>query len=93
MLFTTKITFSESLSFFTLKSFKTIKVFSEKKTQKFVYYPVVKHTRSNRIILLHYRLHLVAGRTQELFVRHVSLLRVIGEGGKLKLAADMAQVR
>lgn len=31
-------------------------------------------------------------RTIELFVRHASLLRAIGEGGKLKLAADMAQV-
>ena len=31
-------------------------------------------------------------RIVELFVRHASLLRPIGEGGKLKLAADMAQV-
>lgn len=28
-----------------------------------------------------------------MFVRHVSLLRNLGEGGKLRLAADMAQVR
>ena len=31
-------------------------------------------------------------RIVESFVRHASLLRPIGEGGKLKLAADMAQV-
>lgn len=38
------------------------------------------------------RLEHIASRVLELFVRHTSLLRTIGEGGKLKLAADMAQV-
>ena len=38
------------------------------------------------------RLEAIVCRTIELFVRHASLLRAIGEGGKLKLAADMAQV-
>ena len=38
------------------------------------------------------RLETIVCRTIELFVRHASLLRAIGEGGKLKLAADMAQV-
>ena len=39
-----------------------------------------------------FRLEEIVCRTIELFVRHASLLRAIGEGGKLKLAADMAQV-
>ncbi|XP_070557668.1 conserved oligomeric Golgi complex subunit 5-like [Ptychodera flava] len=34
----------------------------------------------------------LACRTIELFVRHASLLRPIGEGGKMKLAADFAQM-
>ena len=40
-----------------------------------------------------YRLEEIVCRVVELFVCHASLLRPIGEGGKLKLAADMAQVR
>lgn len=43
-------------------------------------------------ILSLFRLEEIVCRTIELFVRHASLLRAIGEGGKLKLAADMAQV-
>lgn len=35
----------------------------------------------------------VAQRAIELFVRHASLLRPLGEGGKMRLAADFAQVR
>ncbi|KAM7439206.1 Conserved oligomeric Golgi complex subunit [Porites harrisoni] len=38
------------------------------------------------------RLEVIVCRIVELFVRHASLLRPIGEGGKLKLAADMAQI-
>lgn len=38
------------------------------------------------------RLHPIAARVLHVFVRHVSLLRGLGEGGKLRLAADMAQV-
>ncbi|XP_068713905.1 conserved oligomeric Golgi complex subunit 5-like [Montipora foliosa] len=38
------------------------------------------------------RLEVIVCRIIELFVRHASLLRPIGEGGKLKLAADMAQI-
>lgn len=38
------------------------------------------------------RLEVIVCRIIELFVRHTSLLRPIGEGGKLKLAADMAQI-
>ena len=34
----------------------------------------------------------MAARVLHVFVRHVSLLRDLGEGGKLRLAADMAQV-
>lgn len=34
----------------------------------------------------------VACRCLELFVRHASLLRPIGEGGKMRLAADFAQI-
>ncbi|XP_077981435.1 conserved oligomeric Golgi complex subunit 5-like [Glandiceps talaboti] len=34
----------------------------------------------------------LACRTVELFVRHASLLRPLGEGGKMKLAADFAQM-
>ncbi|XP_042875116.1 conserved oligomeric Golgi complex subunit 5-like [Penaeus japonicus] len=36
--------------------------------------------------------HMLACRCLELFVRHASLLRPIGEGGKLRLAADFAQM-
>ena len=39
-----------------------------------------------------FRLGLLATRILELFVRHACLLRDISEGGKLKLAADMAQI-
>ncbi|CAB3988381.1 Conserved oligomeric Golgi complex subunit 5 [Paramuricea clavata] len=39
------------------------------------------------------RLNFMAARVLHVFVRHVSLLRNLGEGGKLRLAADMAQVR
>ncbi|KAJ7354884.1 Conserved oligomeric Golgi complex subunit [Desmophyllum pertusum] len=42
--------------------------------------------------ILSQRLEVIVCRTIELFVRHASLLRAIGEGGKLKLAADMAQI-
>lgn len=38
------------------------------------------------------RLQVVVCRVIDLFIRHASLLRPIGEGGKLKLAADMAQI-
>lgn len=38
------------------------------------------------------KLHAIAARVLHVFVRHVSLLRLLGEGGKLRLAADMAQV-
>eukprot|EP00123_Amoebidium_parasiticum_P010455 comp20115_c0_seq1/m.24821 comp20115_c0_seq1/g.24821 ORF comp20115_c0_seq1/g.24821 comp20115_c0_seq1/m.24821 type:complete len:770 (-) comp20115_c0_seq1:276-2585(-) len=41
-------------------------------------------------IVAQWRLKL-AGRLTELFVRHLSLVRPISDGGKLKLAADMAQ--
>lgn len=34
----------------------------------------------------------IAQRAIELFVRHSSLLRPLGEGGKMRLAADFAQV-
>lgn len=36
--------------------------------------------------------HMLACRCLELFVRHASLLRPIGDGGKLRLAADFAQM-
>lgn len=36
---------------------------------------------------------IIAQRAIELFVRHGSLLRPLGEGGKMRLAADFAQVR
>lgn len=39
-----------------------------------------------------YSVHMLACRCLELFVRHASLLRPIGDGGKLRLAADFAQV-
>lgn len=35
----------------------------------------------------------IAQRAIELFLRHASLLRPLGEGGKMRLAADFAQVR
>jgi len=35
----------------------------------------------------------LARRAIELFVRHTSLLRPLGEGGKMRLATDFAQVR
>lgn len=35
----------------------------------------------------------IAQRAIELFIRHTSLLRPLGEGGKMRLAADFAQVR
>lgn len=35
----------------------------------------------------------IAQRAIELFIRHASLLRPLGEGGKMRLAADFAQVR
>lgn len=35
----------------------------------------------------------IAQRAIELFVRHASLLRPLAEGGKMRLAADFAQVR
>ncbi|XP_046839867.1 conserved oligomeric Golgi complex subunit 5-like [Xenia sp. Carnegie-2017] len=38
------------------------------------------------------RLNKMAARILHVFVRHVSLLRYLGEGGKLRLAADMAQI-
>ncbi|XP_044182352.1 conserved oligomeric Golgi complex subunit 5-like [Acropora millepora] len=38
------------------------------------------------------RLQVIVCRVIDLFIRHASLLRPIGEGGKLKLAADMAQI-
>ncbi|XP_022783449.1 conserved oligomeric Golgi complex subunit 5-like isoform X1 [Stylophora pistillata] len=56
------------------------------------------HVQKNYIALyecreiLSQRLEEMVCRTIELFVRHASLLRAIGEGGKLKLAADMAQI-
>ena len=34
----------------------------------------------------------IARRAIALFVRHASLLRPLGEGGKMRLAADFAQV-
>ena len=34
----------------------------------------------------------IAQRAIELFVRHSSILRPLGEGGKMRLAADFAQV-
>jgi len=42
--------------------------------------------------LMFERLEEIVCRVVELFVCHASLLRPIGEGGKLKLAADMAQI-
>lgn len=56
------------------------------------------HVQKNYVALyecreiLYQRLETIVCRTIELFVRHASLLRVIEEGGKLKLAADMAQI-
>lgn len=35
----------------------------------------------------------IAQRAIELFIRHASLLRPLGEGGKMRLAADFAQVK
>ena len=49
--------------------------------------------KSVNVFFTLYRLEVIVCRIVELFVRHTSLLRPIGEGGKLKLAADMAQVR
>ena len=37
-------------------------------------------------------MHPVACRSIELFVRHASLIRPLGEGGKMRLAADFAQM-
>lgn len=42
--------------------------------------------------LIMLRLRTVAIRCLDLFVRHASLLRPLGDGGKMKLAADFAQV-
>ena len=36
--------------------------------------------------------HPMACEAIELFVRHASLIRPLGEGGKMRLAADFAQV-
>ncbi|ELT89629.1 hypothetical protein CAPTEDRAFT_226404 [Capitella teleta] len=36
--------------------------------------------------------HLIAVRCLDLFVRHASLIRPLGEGGKMRLAADFAQM-
>ncbi|XP_071540441.1 conserved oligomeric Golgi complex subunit 5 [Panulirus ornatus] len=38
------------------------------------------------------KIQTLAGRCLDLFVRHASLLRPIGDGGKLRLAADFAQM-
>lgn len=38
------------------------------------------------------RTEAIAQRTIELFIRHASLLRPLGEGGKMRLAADFAQM-
>ena len=46
-----------------------------------------------RLIFFIGRLQVIVCRVIDLFIRHASLLRPIGEGGKLKLAADMAQVK
>lgn len=35
----------------------------------------------------------IAQRAITLFIRHASILRPLGEGGKMRLAADFAQVR
>lgn len=35
----------------------------------------------------------IAQRAITLFIRHACLLRPLGEGGKMRLAADFAQVR
>ncbi|CAL9683319.1 unnamed protein product [Knipowitschia caucasica] len=41
---------------------------------------------------IYHRTETIAQRTIELFIRHASLLRPLGEGGKMRLAADFAQM-
>ncbi|XP_047499735.1 conserved oligomeric Golgi complex subunit 5-like [Penaeus chinensis] len=43
-------------------------------------------------VIIKENVHMLACRCLELFVRHASLLRPIGDGGKLRLAADFAQM-
>lgn len=43
-------------------------------------------------LLIHGYLKKLASRLVMYFVRHASLIRPLGEGGKMKLAADMAQL-
>lgn len=38
------------------------------------------------------RLRTIASRCLDLFIRHASLIRPLGDGGKVRLAADFAQV-
>lgn len=42
---------------------------------------------------LYDRTEAIAQRAITLFIRHACLLRPLGEGGKMRLAADFAQVR
>jgi len=44
------------------------------------------------LILIFFSLLPLGHRAIDLFVRHACLIRPIGEGGKMKLAADFAQV-
>lgn len=39
-----------------------------------------------------YSINLICSRCIELFVRHACLVRPLGEGGKLRLASDFAQM-
>ena len=43
-------------------------------------------------MLQFYSIHPIACRCIDLFVRHACLVRPLGEGGKLRLAADFAQM-
>lgn len=42
--------------------------------------------------ICYYSINPVACRAIELFIIHATLLRPLGEGGKMRLAADCAQV-
>ena len=50
------------------------------------------HTHTHIYTHIHPRLQDVTVRVLELFVRHVCILRPLGEGGKMRITTDMAQV-
>lgn len=67
----------------------TIRQISSVKSMQAIFFGIVS---SWLIFWGVFRLRAVATRCLDLFVRHASLLRPLGDGGKMKLAADFAQV-